>query len=405
MSDQSERRCVLITVTGKDSPGITAALTRIIADSGVDILDMEQVTIQELLSLSIVLDYGAGGDDGRPLLKDLLFAAKEMGLELDFHVLAHSGLAPPLRPHRWVLTLIAHDRLSSGAIAAVSRVLAESGYNIEKIQRLDQGRVRCLEMVVASDRPEGASLLKPALLPVGREFSVDIAVQPDNLFRRVKRLVVLDLDSTLIQTEVIDELGRRAGVAEAVARVTAQAMEGHLDFPESLRERVALLRGLPVSVLEEVAQALPLTPGATKLIRTLKHLGYRIAIISGGFRYFSERVKERLSLDYAYANTLEIENGQLTGRVLDPIIDGERKAEILEEIARLEHLRLDQVIAVGDGANDLPMLSKAGLGIAFNAKASVREAAEHSLNQTRLDTILFLLGITQNDIAALEQEG
>jgi phosphoserine phosphatase len=233
---------------------------------------------------------------------------------------------------------------------------------------------------------------------------MDLALQPDNLFRRVKRLVVMDLDSTLVQAEVIDELARVAGCGEAVRVITARAMNGEIDFREALRARVALLRGLTLAQLERVAADLPLTPGAERLIRILKRLGFRTAIISGGFDFFSERVRARLGIDYARANTLEVVDGNLTGAVREPIIDGERKAVLLAEIAQREHLRLDQVIAVGDGANDLPMLAAAGLGIAFNAKPRVRAAAQHSLNQDRLDTILFLLGISQNDAAALERE-
>lgn len=404
MTPVSERSCVLITVTGHDRPGITAALTEIIARSGVDILDMEQVVIQELLSLSIVLDYRENGARSRPLLKDLLFRAKELGLELDFHVVPHVDLEGPRRHHRSVLTLIGHTELAPGAIAEVSRVLFEQGFNIEKIQRLDEGKIRCLEMVVDSGEDDRAQVLKAALLPVGREFAVDLALQQDDLFRRVKRLVVMDLDSTLIQAEVIDELAKLVGAGEAVRRITARAMNGDLDFRTALAQRVALLKGITAGQLDRLAESLPLTPGAETLIRVLKRLGYRTAIISSGFSYFSERIKARLGLDYAYANTLEMEGGTLTGEVREPIIDGELKAEILAEIARQENLRLDQVIAVGDGANDLPMLSLAGLGIAFNAKPKVRAAAEHSLNQSRLDTILFLLGITQNDVAALNED-
>jgi phosphoserine phosphatase len=403
MSADPERR-VLITVTGRDRPGITAALAEIIAAAGVDILDVQQVVIQELLSLSMVLDYRENGTQGKPVLKDLLFRAKELDLDMNFRVLPAAEVARPRAHHRHVLTLIGHRELAAGAIARVARVLAGHGFNIGKIQRLDEGRIRCLEMVVDAPDPARVEALKADLLPVGGDFAVDLALQPDTLFRRVKRLVVMDLDSTLIQAEAIDELARVAGRGEAVRALTLQAMDGRMDFAEALRGRVALLGGLPVAQLEAVAAALPLTPGADRLIRVLKRLGYRTAIISGGFDFFSERIRARLGIDYAYANSLEVAEGRLTGRVREPIIDGKRKALLLGEIAKQEHLRLDQVIAVGDGANDLPMLSLAGLGIAFNAKPSVRAAAQHSLNQDHLDTILFLLGISQNDVAALERE-
>jgi phosphoserine phosphatase len=404
MTSTPARQCVLITVSGPDQPGITAALAEIIAAAGAEILDMEQVVIQGLLSLSMVLDHGEDGARGRPVLKDLLFRAKEFGLDMNFRVLPAEEVLRPREHHRQVLTLIGHAELTAGAIARVAQVLARHGCNIEKIQRLDEGRARCLELLVDLRDPAQLDALKSALLPVGNEFALDLALQPDNLFRRVKRLVVMDLDSTLVQAEAIDELARLAHCEEAVRAITARAMNGEMDFAEALRRRVALLRGLGLTQLETVAERLPLTEGAETLIRILKRLGYRTAIISGGFEFFCERVRRRLGIDTAHANRLEIEDGRLTGRVLDPIIDGARKAVLMEEIARREGLRLDQVIAVGDGANDLPMLRAAGLGIAFNAKPVVRAAARHSLNQSRLDSILFLLGISQKDVEELERD-
>lgn len=403
MPRSTEPQNVLITVTGPDRPGITAALTSIVADAGLAIHDMEQVVVQGMLSLSIVLEFPDGEAGGVPVLKDLLFAAKGLGLELDFKALpAEDGSGPPPRS-KSVLTLIGHGPISARALARLTGVLADKGFNIETIQRLDQARIRCLELVVSSADPKGPRALKNELLPVGREFGVDIALQPDTFFRRVKRLVVFDLDSTLIQAEIIDEMAAAAGVADRVRRVTEAAMVGKLDFRSALVERVAMLEGLAEDKLEAIYRALPITPGAESLIRVLKRMGYRTAVISGGFTWFTDRIKVRLGLDYAYANVLEIENGRLTGRLAGPLIDGERKAELLEEIAAAENIHVDQAIAIGDGANDLPMLNRAGLGVAFNAKPAVRAAAEHSLNQARLDTILFLLGISQRDVAALQE--
>ncbi len=396
---------MLITISGEDRAGVTARLTSIIAEAGVDISDMEQVVVRGLLSLSIVLEFPQVADPAQPVLKDLLFAAKELGLELNFRVLPPQEAAPVPSRLRSVVTLIAHDRISAAAISRIAEVIAECGFNIETIQRLDQERVRCLELVVSGPQTEGAGALKKALLPVGRHFDVDIALQPDTIFRRVKRLVVFDLDSTLVQTEIIDELAQVAGKGPQVHAITEEAMAGTMDFRTALQRRVELLAGLEENALAEVYGRLPFTPGAQELIGVLQRMGYRTAVISGGFSYFTERIAERLGLDYAYGNRLEVENGVLTGRVAEPVIDGQGKAEILEEIARKEHIHLDQVIAIGDGANDLPMLQKAGLGIAFNARPAVRDAAEHSLRQTRLDAILFLLGITQDDVAALRSDG
>lgn len=396
-------QAVLISVSGPDRPGITATLSRIIASADLSILDMEQVVVQGLLSLSIVLEYHEDEQAGKPVLKDLLFAAKELGLEMNFRVLPAEAPDQIKTRYKYVLTLIGHQTIPADAITRIAEETATCGFNIETISQMKIEQVRCMEMTISCSEPEGATHLKNSLLPVGREYGVDIALQPDTIFRRIKRLVVFDLDSTLIQTEVIDELAERAGTGEAVKKITEQAMNGELDFAESLRLRVATLKGMEEKTLAEVYDKLPLTPGARNLIDTLKRLGYRTAVISGGFTYFTERIGKRLGLDYAFANTLEIKDGKLTGMVLEPVIDGEKKADLMGEIAEKEGIQMDQVIAIGDGANDLPMLHKAGLGIAFNAKPSVREAASHALNQNRLDTILFLLGVTGHDLLELKK--
>ncbi|MCZ6644667.1 MAG: phosphoserine phosphatase SerB [SAR324 cluster bacterium] len=404
MASPEPSQSVLITVAGEDRAGITAKLTTVIAEAGVNISDMEQVVVRGLLSLSIVLDFPPGAAQAQPVLKDLLFAAKEMGLELNFKVLPPHGTNDLAKRYSSVVTLIGHDHVSAASISQIATAISGCGFNIETIQHMDQDRVRCLELVVSSPEADGAARLKSVLLPVGRSFDVDIALQPNTVFRRIKRLVVFDLDSTLIQTEIIDELAAAAGKADQVRALTRRTMEGGLDFRKSLVRRVRMLKGLPEAILEEVYQGLPFTPGAKDLIRVLQRLGYRTAVISGGFNYFTDRIKNAFGLDYAFGNRLEIKDGLVTGKIIEPVIDGQGKAAILCDIARTEHIHLDQVIAIGDGANDLPMLQMAGLGIAFNARPAVQEAAEHSLSQTRLDAILFLLGITQEDVTALQAE-
>lgn len=405
-----DKRAILVTISGKDRPGITARMSAIIAASGLGILDMEQVVVQDLLSLSILLEplaqpsstQGSGKGEAFAMVA-LREAALEWGLGVNIQMLAADELAARPISHRFILTLIGHQNIPPSGIARVTQILADHGFNIDKIQRLDRATTRCIEMVVSTPAPDKVPGLKKALLPVARQNDMDLALQPDNLFRRVKRLIVFDLDSTLIQAEVIDELAREAGVLDQVAQITHQAMNGKTDFKESLARRVALLRDLPADRMEVVARRLPFTPGAENLILVAKRLGFKTAVISGGFTYFTDYIKERLGLDYAYANTLEIMDGMLTGRVVGPVVDGEAKARLLEEIAQKEGIHLDQVIAVGDGANDLPMLGRAGLGIAFNAKPMVRDAAEHSLSQSSLDAILFLLGINEDDIAQLRR--
>jgi phosphoserine phosphatase len=384
---------VIVTVSGPDRPGITARLTGIIHQMGGQLLDIEQVVVQDHLSLGMLV----GLREDRGVLKEMLFAAKELGVELDFKPVASVQSPETRAAHRYVVTAIGPS-LGAGELHSLSTTLAEHHGNIAKISRLSHGDLRSVEIQVDLPDGEAAAALKEALLRLGMQSSFDVALQREGLFRRSKRLVVMDMDSTLIPIEVIDELAKAHGVAEQVSAVTERAMAGEMDYDESLRKRLALLKGLEVSVLERLAAELPLTEGAEKLVRALRRLGYRTAVISGGFSIAAEALKARLGIDYAYSNTLEIRDGRLTGNVIGPIVNGRRKAELLETIAQAEGVLLDQVIAVGDGANDLPMLEKAGLGIAFRAKAKLRQAADTSISTGGLDTILYLLGIGAREL-------
>lgn len=395
-----DTRMVLVTMTGPDRPGIIAAVTEEIAAAGARIRDIEQTVTHTLLSLSLLIDFPTGESARQPLIKDLLFLAKELGLDLDFEVIGESEYRRKTTRHAYVVTVMGGE-VSAPALARISRLLAERAVNIERITKLTQGQLRCVELLITAPPELEVRSLTRTLLQAGAEHRVDVAVQKESLYRRAKRLVVLDMDSTLIRIEVIDELARAAGIGEQVAAITEQAMNGEIDFPEALRGRVKLLAGLPVAALEEIYRHLPFTPGAKNLIRILQRLGFRTAVISGGFSYFTDRLKEELGLDYAYANALEVQDGKVTGRVLGAIVDGARKAELLEEIAAREGITLDQVIAIGDGANDLPMLGRAGLGIAFNAKARVREQADTHINQDSLDSILYLLGLSEREMAEI----
>ncbi|WP_155876996.1 phosphoserine phosphatase SerB [Desulfuromonas sp. AOP6] len=397
-----DRKMVLVTMTGPDKPGIVAAVTGNIAAAGARIRDIEQTVTHTLLSFSVLIDFPTGESDQKPLIKDLLFLAKELGLDLDFQVLSESEYRRKTTKHAYVVTILGGE-VSATSLARVSRILADNRVNIERISKLTQGQLRCVEFLITTPPELDVKAMTRRLLRVGASLGVDIAMQKESLYRRAKRLVVMDMDSTLIQIEVIDELARLAGVGEQVADITLRAMNGELDFQGALRERVALLQGLSVDALEEVYRHIPFTPGAKNLVRILKRLGFRTAVISGGFKFFTDRLKTELGLDYAYANDLEIADGKVTGAVKGEIVDGARKAQLLEEIACQEGITLDQVVAIGDGANDLPMLGKAGLGIAFNAKARVREQADYHINQQSLDSILYLLGFSEREMAEIDQ--
>ena len=395
---------VLINISGEDKPGLTAAINELLAEFDIDILDIGQAVIHNHLSLGILINIPGHSE---PVLKEVLFKAHALGVNIKFSAVdeaSYDDWVGLQGRSRFILTLLAR-RIKATHIAQVARVIADNDLNIDNIVRLS-GRVplmrpeaktkACVEFSLKGELRDNAAF-RAQLMNVCSELDIDIAVQEDGLFRRNRRLVCFDMDSTLISTEVIDELARLKGVGDEVSAVTERAMLGELDFKTSLRQRVALLEGLPESSLKQVADNLPLMEGVEHLFAVLKQLGYKTAILSGGFTYFGEVLQARFGVDYVYANELEIVDGKLTGQVIEPIVDAERKALLLKMLAKQENIVLDQVIAVGDGANDLAMLAVAGLGIAFHAKPIVKKNAEQAISHLGLDSILYLMGIRDRD--------
>jgi phosphoserine phosphatase len=395
----------LLKISGHDSLGITSELTGILANRKARIIDIAQAVIQNLLSLSILFEMPTIEDE-KLVVAELKKRASELNLTIECKTLnekeaAQAGAAQEALSH-YAVTLIA-DSVSAEALHGVTQALAKRKFNIDTVKRLSEGNFGCVEMIV-STKPSKAQdqlteKMKKELLSIAKKLEVDIALQAEGLYRRAKRLVVFDMDSTLIQSEVIDELARHRGVYKEVSDITHEAMNGKMDFDESLRLRVSKLKGMPQADLLEVFQKIKLTPGADELLRVLKKLGYKIALISGGFSFVAERLKTQLGIDYVYANNLESSQGMLTGNVIPPIVNAQRKADLLDVIAQQENIELDQVIAIGDGANDILMLEKAGLGIAFNAKPTVREKADLAISQKNLKSVLYLLGLAEKDLS------
>ena len=401
---------ILIRITGVDRPGLTASFTEILSGYDVTIMDIGQANIHSTLSLGIL--FKSLKSDSGNIMKELLFKASDLGVNIRFYpvpVEEYEEWVSMQGKDRYILTLLGR-KLSAKQITAVTHILAAQELNIDAIKRLTgrqpldeskSGVRACIEFSLRGT-PRDREEMQRELMKLSSELEVDFSFQRDNMYRRMRRLICFDMDSTLIQTECIDELAERAGVGEQVRAITESAMRGEIDFKESFTQRVALLKGLDVSVMKEIAENMPITEGVERLMFVLKRYGYKIAILSGGFTYFGEHLQKKFGIDYVYANELEVEDGKLTGRYLGDVVDGKRKAELLRLIAQVEKVDIAQTIAVGDGANDLPMLSLAGLGIAFHAKPKVKENARQAINTIGLDGVLYFLGFKDS---YLEERG
>ena len=401
---------ILIRITGLDRPGLTASFTEILSGYDVTIMDIGQANIHSTLSLGILFK-SLKADSGN-IMKELLFKASDLGVNIRFYpvpVEEYEDWVSMQGKDRYILTLLGR-KLSAKQITAVTHILANQELNIDAIKRLtgrqplDESKAgvrACIEFSLRGT-PRNREEMQRELMKLSSELEVDFSFQRDNMYRRMRRLICFDMDSTLIQTECIDELAERAGVGEQVRAITESAMRGEIDFKESFTQRVSLLKGLDVSVMKEIAENMPITEGVERLMFVLKRYGYKIAILSGGFTFFGEYLQKKFGIDYVYANELEVEDGKLTGRYLGDVVDGKRKAELLRLIAQVEKVDIAQTIAVGDGANDLPMLSLAGLGIAFHAKPKVKENAQQAINTIGLDGVLYFLGFKDS---YLEERG
>ena len=393
---------IVIHVAGLDRPGVTARLTEIVAEENAQLVNIGQSVLHGYLTLSAIVDIPPESN----ALRQILFAASQLGLRLEVSAFVPSGEERAEAPPGLCVTVL--GLLADGtAVARITRLMAERNMNILEIRSLSDEGLTGLELIAdldprASVGSTDLAELRGAFLALGTEMGVDLAVQRDDIFRRNKRLVCMDVDSTFVKGEFIDELAALAGVKDRVSEITARAMRGELDFKAALAERVQLLEGLPFEKARALAEKFELTPGAEHFVRTLKSLGYRVGLVSGGFDFFVDELKNRFGLDFAFSNELEVENGVITGRVQGSIVDGERKAQVLKDMAKVYKVRLEQTVAIGDGANDMLMLKSAGLGIAFRAKPTLQRIADMSLNHHEsLDTLLFLMGFNQRDLRSL----
>ena len=392
---------ILIRITGNDRPGLTASIMEILASKDANILDIGQADIHSTLSLGILIRISE--EASGQVMKELLFKATELGVQIGFSPVTdneYENWVSQQGKNRYILTLIGRT-LTAKQIEAATKIIYKQGLNIDSILRLtgrmsikhpERNMRACIEFSLRGT-PTDRAAMQEELMHISADMEIDFSFQKDDMYRRMRRLICFDMDSTLIQTECIDELAERAGVGDQVKAITESAMRGEIDFKESFTRRVALLKGLDSSVFEEIANKMPITEGVDRLMAVLKRCGYKIAILSGGFTYFGEFLQRKYGIDYVYANELEIgDDGKLTGRYVGEIVDGHRKAELLKLIAQVEKVNLAQTIAVGDGANDLPMLGEAGLGIAFHAKPRVVANAKQSINTIGIDGVLYFLG-------------
>jgi phosphoserine phosphatase len=398
---------ILIHFSGRDRPGLTAELTSILASYDTCVLDIGQAVVHETMSLGLLVEIPRG-ESFRGVQDALVARSRELGLQVNFTPVAKADLEEWISSQgkdQFIVTVLGRA-ISANHLARVSAIVAQHGLNVDRIERLS-GRLSlavhsadanaCVELTLSGDSSSEQSM-RAAFLDTAHDLKIDIAFQRESIFRRNRRLFAFDMDSTLIEGEVIDELAKLAGVGGEVVKVTEAAMRGEIEFQESFRRRVALLRGLKETRVRELLETIPLVDGAEQLIGTLKMLGYKTAILSGGFNFFAQHLQTRLGIDYVFANDLDMVDGVVSGEVRTPIVDGARKAELLREIARLENISLDQVVAVGDGANDLPMLGIAGMGIAFRAKPLVRQTASHAVSFLGLDSLLYLVGVRDRDL-------
>ena len=385
---------MMVNVSGQDRPGITATLVRVLMEHNVEVVDIEQASLQNLLGLYLLLDLSKASDSKDSVIKDLLFEASKLNLTLNFRFFSPNEVLALNQRNLYVLTHFG----GTHALAELSRILGEEKVNIEMISSLAHHDALSVEMILNVNSASSLSRLKQKIMVKSHELNIDLALQKMEAYRKNKRLIFFDMDSTLVDMEIIDEMALRAGVYREVSRITEKAMRGDFDFEESLIQRVALIKGLAVSELTEIRNNMRLSQGVEELTTTLRWLGYKLGVITGGFDFFSDYLKEKLGFDFAFANKLEIKNGVLTGRIVGPIIDAAQKARIVNQTSCDQGILLDQTVVVGDGANDALMLGQAGLGIAYNAKKGVDRAANVSLGRSRLKNILYLLGVTEEDI-------